>query len=100
MNMLIEFSGERSGAVMMFGSVAKQLLKMMEQSGNTEGAIRAPDVPMALQNLNDALESMPAQKTEDDDGESEISIHTRAVPLIDLLKECIADDSYLMWKPK
>ena len=100
MNMLIEFSGERSGAVMMFGSVAKQLLKMMEQSGNTEGAIRAPDVPMALQNLNDALESMPAQKTEDDDGESEISIHARAVPLIDLLKECIADDSYLMWKPK
>ena len=55
---------------------------------------------MALQKLNDALESMPAQKTEDDDGESEISIHARAVPLIDLLKECIADDSYLMWKPK
>ena len=98
--MLIEFSGERTGAVMMFGTVAKQLLKMMGQSGNTEGAIRAPDVPNALQKLNDALESMPDQNTEDVDGESEISIHTRAKPLIDLLNECIADEGYMMWKPK
>lgn len=98
--MLIEFRGERTGAVMMFGTVAKQLLKMMGQSGNNEGAIRAPDVPNALQKLNDALESMPDQNTEDADGENEISIHTRAKPLIDLLNECIADEGYMMWKPK
>ena len=40
--MLIEINGEHTGSVVMFGTVAVQLLKMMGQSGNTEGAIRAP----------------------------------------------------------
>jgi len=97
--MLLEFKGERTGTVMMFGTIAKQLLKMMGQSGNEEGAMKAPDVPAALQKLKDALNAMPAQDSDEDD-DNEVSIHTRAVPLIDLLEECIREDSYLMWKPQ
>jgi len=97
--MLLEFKGERTGTVMMFGTIAKQLLKMMGQSGNDEGAMKAPDVPAALQKLKDALNAMPAQDSDEDD-DNEVSIHTRAVPLIDLLEECIREDSYLMWKPQ
>lgn len=100
--MLIEINGEHTGSVVMFGTVAVQLLKMMGQSGNTEGAIRAPDVPAALQNLVAALEQTPAndQINEDDDGDAHISLHTRAKPLIDLLQECVTDQGYVMWKPK
>lgn len=98
--MLLEFKGERTGTVMMFGTIAKQLLKMMGQSGNDEGAMKAPDVPAALQKLKDALKAMPAQDSDDEDDDNEVSIHTRAVPLIDLLEECIREDSYLMWKPQ
>lgn len=98
--MLIEFTGESTGNVVMFGKVATQLLKMMGQSGNVEGAIRAPDVPAALQKLKEALDAAPTvdQDKEDEDGETEIGIHTRAIPLIDLLEESIAEDSYVMWK--
>jgi len=100
--MLIEISGEQTGTVVMFGNVATQLLKMMGQSGNSEGAIRQPDVPQALQELKDALDALPEtdQATEDEDGDSPISLHTRAKPLIDLLEECIAEGSYVMWKPQ
>ncbi len=97
--MLIEFKGENTNTVMMFGAIATTLLKMMGQSGNAEGAIRAPDLPNALKSLNDALESAPEpdKNQEDEDGNTEISIHTRAKPLIDLIEESIAEGSYLMW---
>ncbi len=102
--MIIEFSGETTGSVIMFGKVAKQLLKMMGQSGNDEGAIRAPDVPGALEKLNAALESVPKveneQDTYEDDKDAEISIHTRATPLVDLLEESVRENGYVMWKPQ
>lgn len=103
--MLIEFSGERTGSVVMFGTIATRLLKMMGQSGNEEGAIRADDVPEALKKLKAALDTTPAsdnnnQKNDDQDEEEDVSIQTRAVPMINLLEESIAENSYVMWKPQ
>lgn len=100
--MLIEFSSERSGDVVMFGKVATQLLKMMGQSGNSEGAIRKEDVPEALNKLTAALDSLPGTENDqkDDDDETEISLQTRAVPLMKLLEESAAAGSYVMWKPQ
>ncbi len=100
--MLIEFSSERTGSVIMFGSVATQLLKMMGQSGNSEGAIRESDVPEALNKLKAALDSLPGTENNQDneDSDNEISLQTRAVPLIDLLEESADGGSYVMWKPQ
>ncbi len=98
--MLIEFSSESTGNVIMFGKVATQLLKMMGQSGNNEGAIREADVPEALNKLKSALAALPAAESDQDDDDNEISMQTRAVPLIDLLEESAAAGSYVMWKPQ
>ena len=98
--MLIEFSSESTGNVIMFGKVATQLLKMMGQSGNNEGAIREADVPEALNKLKSALAALPAAESDRDDDDNEISMQTRAVPLIDLLEESAAAGSYVMWKPQ
>jgi len=100
--MLIEFSGENTGNVVMFGTVATRILKMMGQSGNSEGAIREPDVPAALQKLKEALDLVPdAQGDKNSDQEDEeVSIQTRAVPIIDLLEESVAKGGYVMWKPQ
>lgn len=98
--MLIEFSSESTGDVIMFGKVATQLLKMMGQSGNNEGAIREADVPEALNKLKSALAALPAAESDQDDDDNEISMQTRAVPLIDLLEESAAAGSYVMWKPQ
>lgn len=101
--MLLEIQGENTGSFMMFGSVATQLLKMMGQSGETEGAIREEDVPTALENLRNALDKLPVQKNtsdDDDEGTDTIGLHTRAKPLIDLLEESVQKGGYVMWKPQ
>lgn len=100
--MIIEFTGEHTGSVLMFGKVATDLLKMMGQSGNDEGAISAPDVSAALEKLKAALERLPEadSDSEDESEEKEVSLQTRAVPLIDLLEESVAKNGYVMWKPQ
>lgn len=101
--MLIEFRGENTGSVVMFGNIAVQLLKMMGMSGNTEGAIQQPDVPGAIKTLNASLSSMPAEQhkqNDDDDGDAPIGLSTRAKPLLDLLEEAVTKGGYVMWKPQ
>ncbi len=100
--MIIEFSGEHTGSVLMFGKVATDLLKMMGQSGNDEGAISAPDVSSALEKLKASLSRVPEDESDNDDDieEKEVSLQTRAVPLINLLEKSAASGGYVMWKPQ
>ena len=99
--MLIEFKGEHTGSVVMFGNIATQLLKMMGQSGQAKGAIEAPEVPAALDQLKRSLQNVaPPQTGDDDDGEPNVSLQTRANPLIDLLERSVEKNGYVMWKPQ
>ncbi len=99
--MIIEIQGEHTGSFIMFGDVAKQLLKMMGQSGQPEGAIREADVPKALETLMTALEKVPVEAPDNDDENTpSISLHTRAKPLVDLLQESQQKGGYVMWQPQ
>lgn len=99
--MLIEIQGENTGSIVMFGNVATTLLKMMGQSGEPEGAIRQEDIPDALDNLNKALKTAPDDSSGDaDEDDNNVGLKTRAVPLVDMLEECIKKGGYLMWKPQ
>lgn len=99
--MLIEFEGENTGSITMFGEAATRLLKMMGQSGQPEGAIREEDIPAALNKLKEALGHLQEPEAEEDeDGELPVSITTRATPLIDLLESGIEKGGYMMWKEK
>ena len=103
--MLIKFKGEHTGRVVMFGKNATTLLKMMGQSGNTKGAITAPDVAAALAELKTALGKMQSDDavTQDSDQNNEeqtVSLQTRAVPLINLLEESVTKNGYVMWEPE
>ncbi len=99
--MLIEFEGENTGSITMFGDAATRLLKMMGQSGQPEGAIREEDIPAALNKLKEALAHLQEPEAEEDeDGELPVSITTRATPLIDLLESGIEKGGYMMWKEK
>ena len=100
--MLIEIQGEKTGSFMMFGDIAVKLLKMMGQSGQTEGAIREQDVPDALTSLRSALEKLPVESSsaDDDDESHTVGLHTRAKPLLDLLEESAKKGGYVMWKPQ
>ncbi|NIQ11695.1 MAG: DUF1840 domain-containing protein, partial [Gammaproteobacteria bacterium] len=53
--MLVVFSSKAHGDVMMFGDVAKRLLKMMGMTGNIPGAVNGEDVAKALATLEEAV---------------------------------------------
>lgn len=101
--MLVTFSCPANANITMFGDVAIQLLKMMGHSGTVPSAILAKDVPSALAHLEAAIDATKQQPkpdvSEDDNDEaSSVSLPNRALPLIDLLKAAIKDESNVMWE--
>jgi hypothetical protein len=105
--MIVKFS-TRVGALTMHGDAAVALLKAMGHSGTVPGAILAADLPGALASLRKALQEQPeappppepAGMDEDEDREREppVTLHMRALPLIDMVETAIARGSDLMWE--
>ena len=99
--MLITFKTKSYANIMMFGDVGLKMLEMMDFGVSVPGAIIAEDVPQALRNLQDRLESLvevvePAGEA--NEGEPAVSLHTRAVPLIELLQSAVADENIVRWE--
>jgi len=85
----------------MFGEVGLKLLDMMDFGVSVPGAILAEDVPRALSNLQNRLESVvevvePTGEAGDD--QPAVSLYTRAVPLIELLQSAVADENIVSWE--
>lgn len=119
--MLVKFRSTATGSITMFGDVAIQLLQMMGASGKVPGALNPQDVTGALQRLTTAIENINAlpytetaappaynedeslQDAADDEDEDEnrdrnVSLATRAVPLISLLKRAAAANAEVIWE--
>lgn len=112
--MLITFSCKASGNIVMFGDVAKQMLKMMGYCESVPGAIYPEDIPMALAHLQQAInrvhqQEVDAQKSGDlpegdiddldeQDVEPVIGLNTRALPLIEMLKAAEKEQCHIMWE--
>ena len=99
--MLITFKTKSYANIIMFGDVATKLLEMMGYGTAVPGAIVSGDVPQALSNLKRGLESVmeivePAGEADDD--QPAVSLHTRAVPLIELLQSAIDDENHVRWE--
>ena len=74
---------------------------MMAFGSTVPGAINAADVPSALDNLNKALDKLPPPvEPAGEAGEDQpaVSVHTRAIPLIELLQAAAADETYIRWE--
>jgi hypothetical protein len=113
--MLVKFKSTATETITLFGDVATELLKLMGASGKVPGALDPADVPGALQRLEAAVENIkavthetaaPAAVNEDaaaeDDEEDHkpapVSLATRAVPVIALLKRAAAGNAEVMWE--
>ena len=108
--MLVTFKCKASGNIVMFGDVAKQMLKMMGYCESIPGAIRAEDIPMALMNLQQATHRIHKQEfdahrdtaSNDEfdelDAEPVISLNTRAMPLIEMLEAAKREECHIMWE--
>jgi hypothetical protein len=99
--MLITFKTKSYANITMFGDVATKMLEMMGYGTSVPGAIISDDVPQALSNLRSSLESVmevvePAGDADDD--QPAVSLHTRAVPLVELLQSAIDDENHVRWE--
>ena len=101
--MLITFRSKAHASITMLGDVGLRLLEMMGFGSRVPGAIDAADVPRALDNLRAALAREPGQaeveaEADNDDDQPPISLHTRALPLLDLLQAAARDQEYVSWE--
>ena len=104
--MLVAFKSDAHADIIMFGDVAQQLLKMMGHSGTVPSALRAEDVPAALERLKQAIEAHqsgdapPASgdaAAADREGGQPVSLTYRALPLIELLTAAAKKHRDVMW---
>lgn len=115
--MLVTFHCKASGNIVMFGDVAKQMLKMMGQCENIPGVIEAEQVPAALAHLRQYIdrvhqlelaaqagtEAVAAPAPGDDEldaqeAEPVISMATRALPLVEMLEAAEKEQCFVMWE--
>ena len=99
--MLITFKTSAYANITMFGDVGLKMLEMMKFGKAVPGAITAEDVPQALNNLKLGLAKLPQppEETEAEDGnEPDPSLHTRALPLLELLKAATVDHDLVRWE--
>jgi len=98
--MLITFKTSAYANITMLGDVGLKMLEMIAFGTTVPGAINAEDVPQALDNLKMALEKMPQQVEaagDADDDQPAVSLHTRAVPLVQLLQAAVEEEAYVRW---
>jgi hypothetical protein len=103
--MLIKFKTTAAyPEITMFGEVAQKLLKLMGRRGTVPSAIAPDDIPAALESLRKgvadadaALEDQPASDEEEGE-ERPVSLHNRALPLIEMLEAAEREGVAVMWE--
>lgn len=99
--MLVKFNSD-AGALIMFGEVARKLLRMMGQTGDVPGALLARDVPAALERLKRAVAAEPDKRENgglaSQSDEPPVSLRQRAFPLIELLTRAAKRDRDVVWE--
>ena len=102
--MLITFKTSAYADVTMFGEVALKLIKLMGRRETVPSAIEPEDIPQALKLLRVGIAADDAAAKEDDaedsDEETEefVSVHNRALPLIELLQAAHKKNVLVMWE--
>ena len=99
--MLVTFKSRSYANITMFGDDALKLLESMGFGSAVPGAIAAGDVPRALENLKRVLAELPepVEPADEADGDQpKVSLHTRAVPLLELLEAAVAENTYISWE--
>jgi hypothetical protein len=102
--MLITFKTRAHADVTMFGDVALKLIKLMGRRETVPSAIEPEDIPQALKMLRagvaaeDAAAKEDEAENSDDEKEETVTVHNRALPLIELLRAAHQNNVPVMWQ--
>ena len=96
----VTFKTKAYANILMFGDMAVKMLEMMDYGTSVPGAIASDDLPEALHNLELALEKLPHQiePVDDEADQVAVSLHNRAIPLLELLRAAIDDKTFVRWE--
>jgi hypothetical protein len=94
---LITFHTDAYEDISYFSDVARKLISLMGHSGTIPGAIKAEDLPVALDKLQLSLKKEHKVMDVDEDDEEIISLSKRAIPLISLLNAAIKKEKDVLW---
>ncbi|OBP17118.1 hypothetical protein A5320_20775 [Rheinheimera sp. SA_1] len=98
--MIVTFHSKDYYPITMFGEAALQLIEKMGCTPKVPGAIYAEDVPQALWQLQQNLEDLPQDLTATvaaEAAEAQVSLHTRAVPLLEMLRGAAKKQHNISW---
>lgn len=101
--MLITFETKAYANITMFGDVAIRLIKSMGHSGAVPGAIKADDLPRALEQLHASIQAEMVNEQDPENGQSSeesenyVRIDVRAIPLLEMLEAAIEQSEDVMW---
>lgn len=99
--MLITFKSKAHADVVMFGDVARELIRLMGKTDALPSALGPDDIPRALSRLQAGLADIkrpkPDDDDEDDDEDDKVQLHTRALPLIEMLNAARDAEVSVMW---
>ena len=100
--MIVTFKTKAYPDIIMFGDVARKLLRMMGQSGHVPGACRATNIGAARKSLQAALDELgpeaEAPQPDRREGEPKVTIHQRAFPLLELLAAAERGGRDVIWE--
>ena len=98
--MIVTFHSKDYYPITMFGDAALQLIEKMGCTPKVPGAIFAEDVPQALWQLQQNLQDLPQEQTlpaNADTSETPVSLHTRAIPLLEMLRGAAKKQHNISW---
>jgi hypothetical protein len=107
--MPITFTTKSYADITMLNDTGEVMLELMDFGSLMPGAIAANDVPQALSNLQKNLADKSDQKDQEydenedenedeEDQTSPVSMTTRAMPLLELLKSAANNDNNVSWR--
>lgn len=99
--MPITFTTKSYADITMLNDIGEEMLKMMDFGSKLPGAIISKDIPQALTNLQQNLmnENNQEEQVENEDEEQpSVTLSTRAIPLLELLKSANDNDDSVSWR--
>jgi hypothetical protein len=99
--MPITFKTKSYADITMLNDTGEVILELMDFGNLIPGAIAAADIRQALSNLQKNLADESGQKDQDkeeDDQQPPVSLTTRAMPLLELLKSAVDNDNDVSWR--
>jgi hypothetical protein len=107
--MLVKFISSTSGQIMMFATVARQLLEIVEKDCSARGVITTEQLPDVIRRLRLATAQTASRSPGNDagttdadehdgDDASKVGLAQRAYPLIELLDWTRKEEGFVLWE--